>query len=1031
VTTDSIQIVTATGAVSNSSFFRVLPSTSSSASAVDTTSTPYAKYNRTTDAAFADDVLVTADTAGAVTAVITPDLPGSYHMLVTTIDACNRTDQAKFNVTAFCAHAPTPAVTSATSGNVPWDQAAAAGEVDDEHAFGWFPSHALDASATTLSDLMEDYYVTHAIEFNEYAYGDIVYAPPPPPPGAANDTLSPPPPPPPPPLILENNTALKDLPGGSEWTSAPAWNADFRAEDGLVYSWSLTGAPHGSQAWRTHFRAAGEEEVPTLTDASGNAYLNAVAPSDGRVPSVADPTNFLASFQPDVVGTYAFRVDVRRVLLALVPVQYDRVRAVNADPRGLLFPASLSAHPSLSIPDLRDAFQLRLTSFDSTPTSVASHGMMALSNVCFSASLTFETSFTCNAPPMPGLVATPRVNGNICLPKMRVESTASDAGGDRVYVSWKNAVAAASADVFFEDGTPSGAPAASAGLFLDALSGDVTEFSPDVQGEYAVSQYVTDGCVATSETHVVRTAWTEECLSLATAAGTMLTLFPSLALFAALVFIARWALRTPAHPFNPLSVRSEAARLRRWEAYKMKVKFERLADSWRVKKTRDAIGAALDDGDGGGDDERKPLTPPAKRAGAGSGAGSSSGKYTVGAPDRAQGPAASGEEGKGKRGSKRRRSVGARAAAKAERAFAAALVAAGAATEEGAELVPASAHAWRFGRAVGIAWEGVTLASLAFTRNTWWGPAGVAAGRALGLMFDDGRAYSYAYFSFGLLVAAVATSQMAKPRKGERPPATQRALRFTISWIRGAMYARSKEGRYAARKARMRVKYGAPPAPTGPGGVKAGAAASRPSVAPPSKPKSWANRRNLARSRSGKVIGEGNKGPLAKPLPAWAVSAGGRWTADDDAARDAAARRAAAAVAARERAARRPKTKTSAVKHFAASTPREILRACVAVAHFVGSWHVFLSYLLAEPLFTPTIAAGVSMLTCNHLDAHRPYPHLARDDAFVCYGDEHAPLIFIGVVTVVVTPFLCAWFLTRVAPTQVLYTSPHTTAFAW
>ena len=71
------------------------------------------------------------------------------------------------------------------------------------------------------------------------------------------------------------------------------------------------------------------------------------------------------------------------------------------------------------------------------------------------------------------------------------------------------------------------------------------------------------------------------------------------------------------------------------------------------------------------------------------------------------------------------------------------------------------------------------------------------------------------------------------------------------------------------------------------------------------------------------------------------------------------------------------------------------------------------------------------MLTCNHLDAHRPYPHLARDDAFVCYGDAHAPLIFIGVVTVVVTPFLCAWFLTRVAPTQVLYTSLHTTAFAW
>ena len=39
---------------------------------------------------------------------------------------------------------------------------------------------------------------------------------------------------------------------------------------------------------------------------------------------------------------------------------------MNADPEGL-FPAHLSAHPSVSIPAL-GAFQLRLTPFNSTPT---------------------------------------------------------------------------------------------------------------------------------------------------------------------------------------------------------------------------------------------------------------------------------------------------------------------------------------------------------------------------------------------------------------------------------------------------------------------------------------------------------------------------------------------------------------------------------------------------------------------------------------------------------------------------------------
>jgi hypothetical protein len=49
---------------------------------------------------------------------------------------------------------------------------------------------------------------------------------------------------------------------------------------------------------------------------------------------------------------------------------YDRVGVVNADPEGLC-PAHLSAPgPSLSIPTHRDAFQLQLTPFNYTPTSL-------------------------------------------------------------------------------------------------------------------------------------------------------------------------------------------------------------------------------------------------------------------------------------------------------------------------------------------------------------------------------------------------------------------------------------------------------------------------------------------------------------------------------------------------------------------------------------------------------------------------------------------------------------------------------------
>ena len=46
---------------------------------------------------------------------------------------------------------------------------------------------------------------------------------------------------------------------------------------------------------------------------------------------------------------------------------------------------------------------------------------------------------------------------------------------------------------------------------------------------------------------------------------------------------------------------------------------------------------------------------------------------------------------------------------------------------------------------------------------------------------------------------------------------------------------------------------------------------------------------------------------------------------------------------------------------------------------------------VSEPLFVPVVASAASTLACN-VDVHRPFPHLARDDAFRCYGAAHLRL---------------------------------------
>jgi hypothetical protein len=565
---------------------------------VDQETTQYKAVNRSSPG-LRGDLLLTMLTAPNVTAVMRPDIPGTYQMLVTVVDACNSTAQALTNVTVLCAHRPAPQLTNGTSGDQPWDQAAAMTEVSEVHSLGWWPSHVLDGSPTYLVDTNEqEYYAYVAADAEQLQRARQAALNMPFPPPGVTAAESPPPavvviiagqpprteaPSPPPP----GYRPLSSMDEWVQWTTAPRWDKPFRESDGLLYQWVLTGAPQGSQAWRRLFKGVNDTARPQRYSKEGYPFLHSIAPDDGDTPYVNDPRNFVSKFQPDVVGTYGFSLDV--------------------------------------------------------------------SNVCSSASLRFEVSFVCNSVPQPDLRATPRDVNGLCLARQDIASTSVDADGDDVHVLWMPAPLSPDTRDF-PDGTPLGARNASYGLLLSDHTGPTTSFMPDVQGEYKIRMTVTDGCLITARDLTVSAEWSADCFALALFASRVLTFGPLGLTLLMLVIAALIARRTPLHPLNPLTVRAAAVRLQRWEAFKLRVKFERLRESWGMKHHRDAFGRALD---GGG--------APGEFGGLG-GKGVGSGG-TAGSAEKAG------------------------AAAAAQRAFEAGLVAM--AVEEGADLLPASVHVWR------------------------------------------------------------------------------------------------------------------------------------------------------------------------------------------------------------------------------------------------------------------------------------------------------------------------------------------------
>ena len=278
-----------------------------------------------------DDVLLTMVSAPGVIVLVRPDIAGTYQMLVTVVDACNSTVQAITNVTVLCSHAPVARLKDGTAGEQPWRQKAAMAEVSETYALGWWPSHVLDATPSFLEDTDEQFLAQYTAARDARLAAAAA---------AAAAALGVPPavtkrpepgnvPPPPPPTFRP----LSSLDEWKQWTTAPRWNMPFRESDGVLYTWKLMDAPHGSNAWRRQFKkGVNDTGNPVRFDPSGSLFLQSVAPEADPTPLVVDSLNYVASFQPDVVGTYGFKLDLSNTCYNVV-ANFEVSFVCNAAPK--------------------------------------------------------------------------------------------------------------------------------------------------------------------------------------------------------------------------------------------------------------------------------------------------------------------------------------------------------------------------------------------------------------------------------------------------------------------------------------------------------------------------------------------------------------------------------------------------------------------------------------------------------------------------------------------------------------------------
>jgi len=106
--------------------------------------------------------------------------------------------------------------------------------------------------------------------------------------------------------------------------------------------------------------------------------------------------------------------------------------------------------------------------------------------------------------------------------------------------------------------------------------------------------------------------------------------------------------------------------------------------------------------------------------------------------------------------------------------------------------------------------------------------------------------------------------------------------------------------------------------------------------------------------------GQGSGRALLRPPPAWAVSPGRQWSVSPAHAGIETIQRVAAAAAARERGEQHRRDRLRDVLGVASVVAAAAVRAAAALTHAIGACHIFLLYLVSEPLFVPIVASSVN-----------------------------------------------------------------------
>ena len=672
------------------SYIRVLPAQRTSPTLVDTTTVPYNAVDRLL-AAFEDDAITTTATASSVAAILTPDAPGTYVVLITAVDACNSTSHAFVNVTALCSHMPQPVVGSNSLGVSLWDQASAANYADDAHPLGWWAPRVLDGTQTLANDLDEAYYFNHKLWVDTEIWGGDS--------SAVN-------------FSSDLSTPLKssEVQTWIWWNTAPVWNVGYRETDGFLYQWHMTSAPEGSNAWRRNFNDDNSTDGnPTLFTESGALIVHASAPENGDTPFVDDASTVYASFTPDVVGTFGFRLDVMNVCHAASAAFVSSFQC-NASPTGFYVNVTTEKE-NKQMCLARRTVEAAVTDADGDDVFVRwSHAVGGegwgdvIEDIDAAIELPSDTSdVSVNA------TSGNSTNGTAVetATETKTESTDSNATASNATSSTSDSTstsvtpdtAVTTVDLLppqtFSDGvTYTGARRASGGAVLSSYVGNKTSLQPDVPGVYALVATLTDGCTVTTSEVFVEVEWDADCDDLGLNAESSYTAVPIIVLIVVLS-VVWWVSKNLAHhPLDPNVILPIAKRLREWELRKTAVKRARLRLEYEIE-----VDMAKDSGTSLMEYNDREHTRRAMRA-------------------------------------LRRRDQWAQS-------FASTVAYVTGAREEQSALVPATTHVWRLTRFVSVFAEASTIASLSFLGNTspWWGQTLAKVGRGLSFQFNGDAMY--------------------------------------------------------------------------------------------------------------------------------------------------------------------------------------------------------------------------------------------------------------------------------------------------